>query len=176
MRYFLLKQDKRITDMPYPKDFHENIDVRDLSANRAGLVSARTLLQINPSEHTVFPDVICDPALLITREVKEVVKAYEEYMVYRQMIYLDSENELVQSYFMPMPELIDCLSDRSEYTNASRSEFSRLVLKRQPIRDHSLFKVKHRTQRLLVIRLDLAESLLTRDYKGFTLVEAATEA
>jgi hypothetical protein len=90
-------------------------------------------------------------------------------------VYLDPENQKVQLYFMPMLDAIDCLSSKSEYVNEGRAAFSKVVLKRAPIRDKSLFQVKNKTQRVLITRLDLAESLLARDFKGFTLAEAALE-
>jgi len=90
-------------------------------------------------------------------------------------VFLDSENQKSQLYYMPMPESIDCLSDKSEYANEMRGAFSKVAFKRVPIRDKSLFEVKNETQRVLIIRLDLAESLLMRDYKGFVLSETVIE-
>jgi hypothetical protein len=121
MRYFVLKRDERITDMPYPRDFFEKIDARHIAANKAGLVPARTLVNISPSESTVFPDVLCNPALLVTREARDVIEAFDEYLIYRQVVYLDTENKMVQLYFMPMLDSIDCLSGKSEYANDRRA-------------------------------------------------------
>ena len=175
MRYFVLKQDERIMDMPYPLGFREKIDVRHVSANLAGRVPARTAINIRPSEFTVFPDVLCTPVLLVTQEIKNVIDAFDEYIIYRQIVYLDSENQKAQLYFMPMLNAIDCLSEKSEYVNEFRAAFSKVVIKRAPIRDKSLFQVKNKTQRVNIIRLDLAESMLARDCKGFTLAEAALD-
>jgi len=175
MRYFAMKQDERITDMPYPRDFFEKIDVRHITAKKAGLVPARTLIRLRPSESTVFPDVLCNPALLVTREMRDVIKGFDEYLLYRQIVYLDPDNKLIQLYFMPMLDAIDCLSEESEYVNESRAAFSKLVIKKAPIRDKSLFQIKNKTQRVIIVRLDLAESLLARDCKGFTLAEAVIE-
>ena len=175
MRYFMLKQDERITDMPYQQDLFEKIDLRHISASKAGLIPARTLIRLRPSKNTVFPDVLCNPVLLVTREMRDVIKVFDQYLVFRQVVCLDPENQMVQLYFMPMLEDIDCLSDKSEYVNESRATLSKAVIMRSPIRDKSLFQIKHNTKRISIIRLDLAESLLTRGCKGFTLVEAAVE-
>ncbi|MCL2122230.1 MAG: hypothetical protein FWH28_08290 [Clostridiales bacterium] len=176
MRYFVLKQDDRITDMPYAIDFFEKIDVRSVSAAGAGAVPTRTLINIRPSGFTVFPDVLCSPVLLVTDEAKDVIQAFDEYLVYREVVYLDAKNESLQLYFMPMMEIVDCLSEKSEYVNVSRGAFSKVVLKRAPIRDKALFLVKNNTQRVCIMRLDLAESLLGRDCKGFTLEEAGMDS
>lgn len=175
MRYFVLQQDERITDRPYTQDFFSQIDVRKISSNKGGFIPVRTLIRLTPSEFMVFPDVLCTPTLLITREIKDTIKAYDAYVEYRQIVYLDTENEQVQLYFMPLLDAIDCLSENSQYANKYHGEISQVVLKRAPIRDKCLFEVKNSIQRIFIIRLDLAESLLARNCKGFTLAEAVIE-
>jgi hypothetical protein len=175
MRYFVLTQDERVTDSPYPNDFHQKIDVRNATANKAGNLPERTLVTIRPDRHTVFPDMLCSPVMLVTRETKEVINAFDPYLAYRQIVYLDQENELMQLYFMPALDEIDCLSDSAEYTNACRGAFSKVALQKAPIRDKSLFQVKNGTRKLVIVRLDLAESLLARNCSGFALTEAAIE-
>ena len=175
MRYFLLEQDERITDVPQVKDFFQKIDVRHINSNTADMIPERTLIYIQPYEFTVFPDVLCYPALLFTQEVKDVIKAFDEYIPYRQIVYLDAENESVQLYFMPLLHHFNCLSKNSEYVNESRTAYSKVVLKRAAFRDKCLFQVKNKTHRLVVIRLDLVECLLARDFKGFTLTEVGIE-
>lgn len=175
MRYFVLKQDEEITGSPLPNGFHQSIDVRHVSAGKADMIPARSFIRLYPYEHTVFPDLLCKPLLLVTYEMKEVISAYEQYLIYQQILFLDLKYRLSQLYFMPMLEVIDCLSEKSEYTNTGRGAFSMVVLKRAPIRDNSLFQVMNKTQRIYIIRLDLAESLLGRNCKGFTITEAPLE-
>ena len=175
MTYFLLKQDERITDRPYPRDFFQKIDVRHVTAQTADKVPMRTLIHLRSYAHTVFPDVLCTPALLLTQEVKDVVKSYDEYIHYRQIVYFDPKYKLVQLYFMPLLHSLTCLSEKTEYVSARRSAFSKVVLKRAPFRDKCLFQVRNKKQRLTIIRLDLVESILARNLTGFTLMEVEVE-
>ena len=176
MKYFVIKQDERITDRPYPKDFYEKINVRHVAANTSELIQPRTLIHLNPSKHTVFPDILCTPVLLVTREMLDVIELFNDNIVYRQIVYLDTEHKLVQLYFMPLLDIVDCLSGKCEYVNESRTEFSKVVLKSASIEDKSLFQTKNKAQRIFIIRLDLVESLLVRGCKGFTLMETEIEA
>jgi hypothetical protein len=176
MRDFVLKQDARITDIPYTKDFFEKIDVRNVSAESGEMLPPQTLIGLRPSKFTVFPDILCTPILLLTYAAQNIVKLYNDRIDYRRIIYLDQINESVNLYFMPLLEIVDCLSARSEYVNAGRGAFSKVVLKAEPIEDECIFSVKNRTQRITVIRLDLAESFLANDCRGFTLEEAEIEA
>lgn len=175
MRYFVLKQDEQIMDIPYPKDFFEKIDVRKVSAESGELVPFRTLISLRPSEFTIFPDVLCTPVLLVTQDAQNIIKLFNEDIAYRQIIYLDKENYLVNLYFMPLLDTVDCLSPRSEYVNASKATLSKVVLKGDPIKNESIFQVKNPAQRVIVVRLDLVESLLAHGCRGFTLAEAEIE-
>ena len=175
MRYFVIKQDEQITDIPYPKDFFEHIDIRNVNAERGDLIPHRILIQLRPSKFTVFPELLCAPVLLVSKDAQDVIKLYDESIEYRQIIYLDKENGLAQLYFMPLLVTIDCLSPRSEYIKASRTAFSEIVLRGEKIRDESIFMVKNQTQRVVTVRLDLTENLLTQGCGGFTLEEAEVE-
>jgi hypothetical protein len=171
----VLKQDARITDIPYPKDFFEKIDAGRVSAESGEMLPPQTLIGLRPSEYTVFPDVLCTPVLLLTYAAQNIVRLYNDRIDYRRIIYLDQMNESVNLYFMPLLETVDCLSTRSEYVNAGRGAFSKVALKAEPIEGECIFLVKNRTQRIIVIRLDLAESFLAHDFRGFTLEEAEIE-
>jgi hypothetical protein len=175
VRYFVLQQDNQITDCPYPKDFFQKIDVRKVSAENGETLPHRTLISLHPSKFTVFPDVLCSPVLLVARTAQSIIRLYNEDVIYRQIIYLDKENSLVNLYFMPMLDAIDCLSPYSEYVNEHKSALSKVVLKGSAIKNESLFLVKHPEQRVIIIRLDLAESLLTHKCDGFTLAEIEIE-
>ena len=175
MRYFVLKNDERISDMPRPRDFFEKIDVWKVSAGSSGQIPYWTLIRIQPSKSTVFPEVLCSPVLLVTQDAQSIIKLYDQYITYRQVIYLDQEYAHTQLYFMPMLDSIDCLSPRSEYANKSRGAFSKVVITKAPISGRTIFQVKNPTQRVIVVRLDLVESLLACGYKGFALEEAEIE-
>ena len=175
MRYFVLKKDEQITDIPHPYGFFQKIDVRKVSAESGEQVPYRTLIRIQSSKFTIFPDVLCAPVLLVTQDAQGIIKLYNEHINYRQIVYVDQENELVKLYFMPLLDTIDCLSLHSEYVNSSNTTFSKVVLKSDLIGDGSIFLVKNPNQRVIVVRLDLVESLLELGCWGFMLTEAEIE-
>jgi hypothetical protein len=175
MRYFVLEHDSRISDIPYPKNFHKIIDVRKVSAEGGGQIPLRSLIQLQPSKTTVFPDVLCQPVILLTQDAKSVVDIFCEHIVYSQIVYLDQQHAQTQLYYMPMLETIDCNSPTSEFTNKGKGSFSKVVLLKNSIGGKTIFQVKNTTQRVIVIRLDLAENLLACGYRGFTLTEAEIE-
>ena len=172
MRYFWLQQDERITDRPYPRDLWDKIDVRKVSAEEGNVIPFQTLVRIRSSQFIVFPDVLNTPVLLTTQKAQDIIKLYNEDMDYRQIVYLDQETARVQLYFIPLLNTIDCLSPRSEYVNAGKGAFSKVVLNRAPIGDENIFQVQNSTERVVIIRLDLVERLLAFGCQGFTLTEA----
>jgi hypothetical protein len=169
MRYFALSPDVGISDMPHPADFHDKLDVRNLTRGKAGALPSRTLVRIAPNANTVFPEVLCSPVFLVTEEVKDVIKSYDEYIEYKQIMYMDTVNELAQLYHMPVLDFVDCLSERHG------GKTVKTTIRKAPIRDKSIFRAPGAAGPLTIIRMDLAESLLARDFNGFRLSEITIE-
>jgi hypothetical protein len=171
MRYFTLSQDDNITDMPHPADFHDKLDVRNLTPQKAAALPERTSVRLVPNADMVFPEILCAPVFLVTEEAKDIVESYDKYLTYKQITYIDRVNHFLQIYHMPILASVDCF-ERYEDESAKYAADARIVIRRAPIRDKSLFQVPGAKRRLTVIRLDLAESFLARDFRGFRLTEA----
>ena len=125
MRYFVLNQDKRHTDIPRPKNFHEKIDVRKLTAEHSEQIPLWTLIKVHSSVFTVFPDILCTPTVMVSKDVKSVIKMYDDSIVYRQIVYLDQENEQTQLYFVPLLDTVNCLSPTNDHEISDNHRFSR---------------------------------------------------
>jgi hypothetical protein len=171
MRYFTLSQDDNITDMPHPADFHDKLDVRNLTPQKAAALPERTFVRLVPNTDMVFPEILCSPVFLVTEEAKDIMKSYDKYLTYKQIVYTDHVNDHLCLYHMPVLDAIDCF-ERYEDESAKYAENAKIVIRRAPIRDKSIFHVPGAKRRLTIIRLDLAESFLARNYRGFRLTEA----
>jgi hypothetical protein len=172
MRYFALTRDERITDMPHPADFHDKLNVANLTPEKAAALPNRTLVRLTANAHTVFPEVLCSPVFHVTEDAKTVIKSYDEYLAYKQIVYMDSANKHMRMYYFPVLTSVDCF-ERYVDESAKYAPEAKIVIRRAPIRDKSVFQVPGAKRRLTVIRLDLAESFLARDFRGFRLSEAS---
>ena len=170
MRYFVLKNDSQCSDMPYITNLHQKIDVRNISLKRSALLEKRTVLRISPNKHTIFPDVIVKPILLMSKEVWKVIKLYNPYLNYKHIILLDSPNELMKVYHLPILEKVDCLSDKALF-NKDHSVLYNIVLNKKDIEDKNIFIIDKITTQYIVVRMDLVESLFFRECTGICLEE-----
>ncbi|MDE5823396.1 MAG: hypothetical protein K2H91_01740, partial [Lachnospiraceae bacterium] len=80
------------------------------------------------------------------------------------------KKRMARNYFVPRFAELDCLTGRSEYTNWNY-DLRYAELEVGKIRDKAVFTIKGPRKRNIVIRLDVAESLLRRGAKGFLLRE-----
>ena len=51
----------------------------------------------------------------------------------------------------------------------NRTIVKKIILKKEKIKEKKIFKIKESSKTLIVIRLDVAESLLRRNFKGICL-------
>lgn len=63
---------------------------------------------------------------------------------------------------------IECLSEKSEL-NLNKTVVKKIILDKEKIKNKKIFKIKESLKTLVVIRLDVAESLLRREFKGMCL-------
>ena len=69
---------------------------------------------------------------------------------------------------MPIFEKIEALSEESEF-NLDRTVVKKIVLDKDKINGIKIFQIKESSKTLIVIRLDVAESLLRRHFRGIKL-------
>lgn len=170
MRYFLLEQDEDFSDVPYVKSWPEKFDVRKIKQNQSYRLPRRVLLEIHSNEHTVFSDVIVKPFLLFSNTARETVSIYESRIPYKQVVLLDVEYGLTSIYFLPVLETVDCLSPKSEL-NPGRTVIRHAIIEALKLPDRSIFKLGNTKGTHIVVRLDLAESLLRRNVRGINFRE-----
>jgi hypothetical protein len=152
MKYFLVKQDHNIAYSPQAADVVNKIDFRYLTPESAYKIDDRILVEISGSEFTVFPDLIVYPRFLVTQEAQKILVLYEPRMLFKQVFFTNLKYKQRQLYFMPI-----------------------LKTSTENIRDCSIFCVPDTCETTIVMRLDLAESLLIRGMRGFILEEIEPE-
>ena len=170
MRYYLLKQNKSITDAPEVNDFYEGIRTEDLTLSNEKKVPSRTLKTVKNNEHIIFPSLMINPVLMFVREVYKVVKVYNPHIITKQLILLDQESEKAEVYYIPILKRIDCIADISKI-NPMGGYIDKPHLKLGPIEDASLFALEGTLTTHVIMRMDMAESLLNRNYTGIEYYE-----
>lgn len=129
---------------------------------------------IETGEDALFIDIMTDPIVMVTKKVKNCLQLYEPNVPFKEIILLDRKKRVTQNYFVPGLAELDFLTDRSEYTNWNY-DLKYAELDKKKIGDKAVFTVKGPEKRNIIIRLDVAESLLRRGAKGFLLRETGVK-
>ncbi|MNZ52540.1 hypothetical protein D3C78_703860 [compost metagenome] len=82
------------------------------------------------------------------------------------LLHLQTRKQLI--YHLPLFEEIACLSPSAELHRDQKS-IKQLVLQKEKLRGKPIIQVKESEKPLIVVRLDVAESLLRRSFSGIRL-------
>lgn len=174
MRFFLMKPDKRFQNVPEIVNWYQNKEVRVLMKEEYTRLPKRILFGVKGDENTNYFDVLFHPFFLISERVQKIVSLYEPNLFYKEIIFLNQKMHQAETYYLPILPQIDCLTEKSQF-NLDHSKVTRATICARKIGDTTIFRLSGVKDRQIIIRLDLAESLMRRMAKGFLLEETEYE-
>lgn len=166
--YFLLKQDERYNRTPIIVDLFKKIDKRNISREKSFKIPNILILNIRKEEKINFIDVLDSPLFLVNKSMRDILKKYDTNIIFKNIALLDHVEKKQGNYVLPILEEVDALSNDS-ILNLDRSVVKKIVLDKKKIEGKKIFKIKGIAKNLIVVRLDVAESLLRRKYVGMKL-------
>ncbi len=174
MDYFLLKQDERYVNVPRLKDVFNKIDTRNINLLSSHKIDDIIVFFIKADKESSFIDILDNQLFLISYEMSTILKKYDPNIVLKLIPLIDQVNEKQKNYCLPIFEEIEALSENTEF-NLNKTVAKKIVLDKEKIQGKKIFKIKELFKPLIVIRLDVAESLLRRNYKGISLERLLVE-
>ncbi|MFS0556145.1 hypothetical protein [Brevibacillus sp. 179-C9.3 HS] len=174
MDYFLLKQDERYSDVPLLLDVRKKIDSRDIHRERAHKITDPLILQIKSGVESSFLDILEYPLFLLSDKLKRLVEAYEPDTLFKLTPLIDLSRHLQKNYYLPIFEEVEAVSAHSEF-HRDNSQIKKLVLKEESMRGKKIARIKESVKPLIIVRLDVAESILRRDMTGIRLERVPVE-
>lgn len=171
MKYFLVSEDKELSERPQMINWYTKIPERYMRWGTYHKVPARTVIFVKENKNIYFPDIITFPFFMISKKIKEVLDLYEPNMGYRQIILIERHYQYVFQYFVPHLPIINCMSPKSKF-NMDNSYAIRLILESDKLEDKCVFEIAGLKNRHIIVRLDFLESILRRDgILDFTEIE-----
>ncbi|GFN32145.1 hypothetical protein [Paenibacillus xylaniclasticus] len=175
MDYFLLKQDERCKDAPVLLNVRQHLDPRDARQTRAHLIPDALMLPVRSEPDNEYPDVLSTKDLfLVSSRMKPLLELYEPNMISKLTVLLDSEHQRQHDYYLPIFEEIEALSPSCEYKPDGET-ITKLVLLSEPLRKKRIARIRCDGALLIVVRLDVAESILRRDFAAVRLERVPME-
>ncbi|MFW6677047.1 hypothetical protein ACOAOT_05235 [Lacrimispora sp. AGF001] len=166
MKYFILTNGDK-NPFPHILNWSQTIDVRKLTRDEYQKIPPFIQLNAKLGMDGIFPDVIVKPFLLLSRSAMEVTALYDRDIPFLFFVLFDTEKGECASYYCPVLEEEECLVKQP---GPGQRE---IVLDREKISGAPLFRVRTGTESAVVIRMDLAESLLEREAIGLKLKEVS---
>lgn len=174
MDYFLLKQDERYTNTPRLIDIFNKIDVRNINVLNAHKIEDIIVFKVNASDRSEFLDIMDNQLFLISKPMKEIIEKYDGDILFKTLALIDQLYNKQENYYLPILEELEVLSDAAEF-NLNKTVVKKLILNKEKIQGRKIFKIKESSKSLIVVRLDVAESLLRRNFKGIKLERLEVE-
>ena len=168
MNYFLLKQDEEYTNAPVLINVFKGIDVRNINLLNAHKIDDILIFNVKCNENTEFLDILDRNLFLISEKMKKIIEKYDPKMLFKTIPLINLYLKKQENYYMPIFQEIECLSERAEL-NLNRTVVKKIILDKEKINGKKIFKIKESEKTLIVVRLDVAESLLSREFRGMCL-------
>ena len=164
LKYFILTNEEK-NPLLQIMNINQSIDVRKLNRKEYQTIPSYVLLNAKLGIDGIFPDIIEKPVFLLSRAAMEVTGLYDSNIPFLFFVLFDTDKGECASYFSPVLEEEDCLAQKP---GPGQRE---LILDRSKMRGTPLFRVRVGAENMIVIRMDLAESLLERNIIGLELKE-----
>lgn len=146
LQYFTLKT-QRENPIPEICSWYGKLDERKLTRRDYKQLPNFFLLDMKTGTDILYPDVITEPFLLVSKGVMDVLKMYDTDMPFLFAVLYDISHGESISYYLPV------LKEGDEEC-------------REPV-----YRIKIKTHWEIRIRLDVVESLLYRGVEGMELVK-----
>lgn len=168
MDYFLLRQDKRCSYTPRILDWFNRINIKNLNLENAHKVKDETIFYVNSESNNNYLDVLDNQLFLISEEMKKILEKYDPNIIFKMVVLTDFKNSKQVIYYLPIFEEIEALSEDAEM-NLNKTVVKKLLLNEEKIKNKKVFKLKESSKTMVIVRLDVAESILRRDFNGVEL-------
>ena len=174
MNYFLLKQDKRYSNTPSLKEVYKTIPYKNVNLLDEDKIEDNNIIFVKADEDTEYLDILDTQIFLISEKLKKIIEKYDTNIIFKRICLIDKERKNQNIYYLPIFREFEVLHEKSEF-NLNKTIVKKIILDEKKIKNKKIFKIKESDKTLIVVRLDAAESLLRREFKGIALERLQVE-
>lgn len=169
MKYFIMEQDKRITNTVILKLFQSGGKIYP-TLEQAAQFQANTMLETVENESTIFPDMLMEPLDMVRENIKDVISMYEDSVLWKAVSLFNRERNTLQRYYLLFPKRLPCLHPDTEFSQDG--SICHLVLDKERIKGWEIFQIEEAEQKGIFVSLNIVESILRREHYGIRFTEA----
>lgn len=164
MRFFRMKQDTGLSYCVKFRDFDITKGGHLFKKEDYKRINDTTVVFLTGNGHEACPDFIQNPVCMVSDPIKKMMAAYEDELLFRQVILLHQEKKIQHRFYMPFMDEVDAIHspDQTE---------KKIVLNAEKIGYHHIFLLKNSRIRDPFLSLAFVESLLRRNVTGILFEE-----
>jgi hypothetical protein len=170
MEYFILRQDLRYANAVEPVHTASLLKRTPFQTDKTlppEIDEEPIQLFIKENQSPRYLDFIEGPAPLVSDRLKEILGKYEPGIFFKPVVLADQKRRQQTLYWWIWTPPVDCLSGKSVFNK--NGTIRQLVIDGVKAAQSKVFQVAGLMEDYRLIRLDVAESLLRRDFSGIQL-------
>lgn len=166
MKYFLIEVNENYI-APTPIGWFGIIDRKTLNAKKLYQMPKHLLFQVEKHKQMVFTDVLIFPCFMVSEKVKNIIRKYDPFIYFFRIILYDNEKKKSMAYYIPYLNKARYEEKRDEANRNIRH----ILVDRKEVGDRIIVEISDGHYSHVIIRMDLAESILRREAIGIGLRE-----
>jgi len=163
MDYFIMQQDQRIF---HKLQFLSPVKSENRIAEQMIHTPETIIIYVKENRCNEYPGYIEAPMKLIPQRIKRIIGKYQPDIIFKPVILIEKAKNRQEEYYAMNIPAIECASETS--TRDALGNVKEFVLDEEKVRNSRIFLAKDYGNQLL-IRLDVAESILRREAYGIWL-------
>lgn len=163
MDYFFMKTDKRICRLPKLQLSEELLRLKQENIKH-GSITSMVYIKGNSGLITEYADYYETPIPLIGERFQKIAQKYQPDAVFHRVILVEKQTGEQRPYYLLLPPEIEC-ADKGESIYDDAGNIEKFVLEEEKVGRQRIFVAKDYKKKLIV-RLDVAESILRRGSNG----------
>lgn len=175
MKYYILKKDKRYTDVPKIINWFGRINTEHAIRMEYDRLEKMYTLLLQENDDMYQADAIFEPIFLVSEMVKYCIEKYEPNVKNIFVGVIERKNNTICQFYLPHLTEQRCLSDKSIITG-NGTILEKPVFDMNKIdKNKYIFRIGELGSVHIAMREELAESILRRGAKGIQFVSVEIE-
>ncbi len=174
MDYFWIQRDKRYSNLPRIRQFIIRYRASDFTVEGAHRIKDRNVVFVDSEMSLDYADVIDGQVFLISEGVKNVFQMYDPSISYKTFCLLNNVCMDLKMYYAPIMPISDGTDFSSDF-NKKRDRRTLPALKQEYLK-RPIMRIRELAPDGVIIRLDVAESLLRRGLYKMNLTRMVIES
>ena len=166
MDYFMIKQDGRFNYTPILLNVSQKIDKGWIRKEEQYKIPEIVSFHLKEQMAIQYPDFMDRQLTIISKAMKKVVSMYEPDLCLKTISLIEAKKGINMIYYLPIFERVDCI--HKDCIDSRKLIMQHMILDQDKLPECSIFQLATDQKNILIVRLDLLESMLRRNMKGIT--------